>query len=219
MRINKYIASSTDLSRRAADDAISQGRVLVNGVRPESGYTVVASDRVTIDNHPITPDVKHTIMLNKPSGYVVSRDGQGSKTIYSLLPEKLQHLQAVGRLDKDSSGLLLLTNDGNLAQRLTHPSHQKTKIYQIQLSHALEPLHRQMISDFGVTLDDGVSKFEVERSNDGNELNWTVTMREGRNRQIRRTFTALGYTVRVLHRTHFGDYTLGGLKPGTFIEA
>lgn len=219
MRINKYVASASGMSRRAADDVISQKRVLVNGELPEPGYAVLDGDRLTLDGHVITPAVKTAIMLNKPPGYVVSRDGQGSKTIYDLFPAELHHLKPVGRLDKDSSGLLLLTNDGDLAQELTHPSSQKVKIYEVQLSQPLQPLHRQMISDNGVVLDDGVSKFELARQKDGDDTTWIVTMREGRNRQIRRTFWSLGYSVTTLHRTHFGQYTLKDLKSGSYTTA
>lgn len=216
MRINKYIASATGISRRAADTAISWGRVRVNGELPEAGQDVTDADTVTLDDRPITPAVKCTIIFNKPAGYVVSRDGQGSETIYDLLPSEFRHLKPVGRLDKASSGLLLMTNDGDLANELTHPRHQKRKIYEITLFKVLEPLHRQMISDHGVTLEDGLSKFELTRAKEGDDKAWTVTMSEGRNRQIRRTFESLGYTVKTLHRTHFGTYSLGDLEAGQY---
>lgn len=216
MRINKYVASSSGLSRRAADGAIAEGRVLVNGARPEVGYEVAPDDVVTLDNRAITPAVKTLVMLNKPVGYVCSRNGQGSETIYDLLPVEYHGLNPIGRLDKDSAGLLLLTNDGELAQELSHPSRGKSKIYEIQLDQPLQPLHRQLISDKGVMLEDGVSRFEIERLADGDERGWKITMQEGRNRQIRRTFAALGYTVTKLHRTHFGSYSLQDLKPGQY---
>jgi 23S rRNA pseudouridine2605 synthase len=155
-------------------------------------------------------------MLNKPAGYVVSRDGQGSDTVYDLLPFGYDRLKPVGRLDKDSSGLILLTNDGDLANELTHPRHQKQKIYEVTLDTALQPLHRQMISDYGVRLEDGLSKFELGRLQEGNDRKWKITMSEGRNRQIRRTFASLGYDIKKLHRVQFGVYTLNGLKPGEF---
>jgi 23S rRNA pseudouridine2605 synthase len=135
--------------------------------------------------------------------------------VYELLPSELHHLKPVGRLDKNSSGLLLLTNDGRLAQELTHPSLRKTKIYEITLDKPLQPLHRQVISDHGVLLDDGPSRFELDRIKD--DTTWRITMREGRNRQIRRTFAALGYEVTALHRTNFGHYKLGELVSGRYI--
>ncbi len=229
MRLNKYIASSTELSRRAADAAIAAGRVLVNGQAPQVGQDIGDNDQVTLDDQRITPAVKTiTIMLNKPPGIVVSRDGQGAETIYDLLPPEYQRLNPVGRLDKYSSGLLLLTNDGQLAQELTHPRRQKVKIYEVFLDKPLEPLHQQMISDYGVMLEDGPSKFQVEKLETGNRKPadapeppvassyLQVTLREGRNRQIRRTFVALGYRVTHLHRTHFGPYALGDLGRGKF---
>lgn len=214
MRINKYVALSTGISRRAADSAIADGRVSVNGSAPKTGYSVKADDTVMLDGRAITPAVKTTIMFNKPVGCVVSRDGQGSKTIYELLPPLYHHLKPVGRLDKDSSGLLLLTNDGDLANELTHPSRRKQKVYEVTVKQPLQPLHRQMISDIGVQLEDGPSKFELERRTE-DDRDWLVRMSEGRNRQIRRTFDALGYEVIKLHRTHFGEYKLDDLKSGS----
>lgn len=219
MRINKYIAQATGLSRRVADKAIEQGNVLVNGLPPTTGQDITSQDVVTLSGKTLTPPAQtQTIMLNKPTGYVVSRDGQGSKTIYELLPQELHQLKPIGRLDKDSSGLLLLTNDGQLAQELTHPKYQKTKIYEVKLSQPLAPLHRQMISDHGIQLTDGPSKLILERIQDGNDKEWRVTMHEGRNRQIRRTFAALGYNITKLHRTHFGNYSLAELKTGDFLK-
>jgi 23S rRNA pseudouridine2605 synthase len=215
MRINKYVALATGISRRAADTAIQAGRVLVNGDHPQPGQDIATEDWVTLDGRRIDADVSmQTIMLNKPIGYVCSRDGQGSKTIYELLPPDLHHLKPVGRLDKYSSGLLLLTNDGQLAHELTHPSRQKNKIYEVTLNKPLQPLHRQMIQDHGITLTDGLSKFQLERQKDGDETKWIVTMHEGRNRQIRRTFSALDYGINRLHRTMFGSYQLGQLGAG-----
>lgn len=214
MRINKYVALATGISRRAADSAIAEGRVLVNSAIPPSGYDTKKDDRVTLDGRAITPVVNIiTIMLNKPAGYVVSRDGQGSKTIYDLLPGEYHSLKPVGRLDKDSSGLLLLTNDGQLANELTHPRYAKTKIYEVELEKPLEPLHRQMINDHGIQLEDGNSRLLLEKLTD-DARQWKVSMREGRNRQIRRTFAALGYNITRLHRTRFGIYSLGNLKTG-----
>lgn len=214
MRLNKYIASSTTLSRRAADATIAAGRVTINGKPAEQGADVSTADIVTLDGKVITPVKTHTtVMLNKPVGYVCSRNGQGAPTIYELLPSELQHLQPVGRLDKDSSGLLLLTDDGDLANQLTHPRYGKTKVYEVILNKPLQPLHHQMISDIGVQLEDGRSQFAITQLERGN-TEYQVTMHEGRNRQIRRTFAALGYTVTALHRTHFGPYSLGNTKTG-----
>lgn len=219
MRINKYVAQATGLSRRAADAAIAEGRVLVNGQKPGPGDDITDTDRVTLDNRAITPEGKTlTVMLNKPAGFVVSRNGQGSQTIYDILPAEYHHLKPIGRLDKNSSGLLLLTNDGQLAHELTHPSRQKIKRYEVTLDKSLMPLHRQIIADHGIELEDGNSKLQLERQNEGSETDWIVTMHEGRNRQIRRTFAALGYDITRLHRTHFGPYALGVLPSGQLEE-
>ena len=220
MRINKYVALASNLSRRGADAAIADYRVGVNGKTAQMGSEVVSSDIVTLDGRVITPPVNSvTIMLNKPPGYIVSKDGQGGETIYDLLPFEYERLNPVGRLDKDSSGLLLLTNDGDLAQKLTHPSYQKRKIYEVILDKPLQPLHKQMISDHGVQLEDGPSKFEIERLHEGKDLEWKVTMTEGRNRQIRRTFGSLDYDVVKLHRTTFGEYQLSDLASGQYKES
>jgi 23S rRNA pseudouridine2605 synthase len=212
MRINQYIARYTGLSRRAADDAISRDRVAIDGQSATLGQSVAPDNRVTLDGRPITPTVKtQTVLLNKPTGYICSREGQGGKTIYDLLPPELRHLKPVGRLDKDSSGLLLLTNDGQLAHQLTHPSHQKTKVYQVELDKLLTNGDKEAIEQ-GVELEDGVSSLQLEPSGQG----WTVTMREGRNRQIRRTFVARGYRVTKLHRIVFGPYKLDNLDSSKF---
>ncbi len=214
MRINKFIAAATGLSRRASDGLLASGKVLVNGTTAKIGQDVSSADKIMLDGKLITLHSTQTILLNKPPGYVVSRNGQGSKTVYDLLPEGLRHLKPIGRLDKDSRGLLLLTNDGELTQNLSHPSSVKQKIYEVKLDKKLNPEHRQQIIA-GVKLDDGISKLSLEPMDD-NGNTWRVTMHEGRNRQIRRTFSALGYNVTDLNRTHFGKYELSELTSGKF---
>ncbi len=219
MRINKFVALATGLSRRAADTAIGEQRVAINGDPAQLGSEATPHDTVTLDGKTIElPAQTTTVLLNKPVGFVVSREGQGSQTVYDLLPSDLSGLKPVGRLDKDSSGLLLLTNDGDLANKLTHPSQQKRKVYEVSLDKPLQPLHRQIIAERGIQLADGPSQLGLERQADGNDHDWIVTMYEGRNRQIRRTFDALGYTVKRLHRTTFGEYHLGDVPKGTYRE-
>lgn len=217
-RLNKYLALHTGTSRREADELISRGRVTINGDIAIIGARVSDTDDVRVDGMPIAADTKLLyVMLNKPVGYVCSRRAQGdNETIYELLPDEYRSLKPVGRLDKDSSGLILLTNDGDFALRMTHPRYAKTKRYEVTLDHALEPLHQQMISDIGVTLEDGHSQLTLERMTD-DRTEWVVIMSEGRNRQIRRTFDSLGYMVKKLHRTNFGPYMLGDLESGKFI--
>ena len=217
MRLNKYVALATGLSRRAADDIIAKGEVLINNAPAELGQQIdPENDVVTLGGKTLTaPEERRTIMLNKPAGYVCSRDGQGSRTVYELLPTEYHYLKPVGRLDKDSTGLLLLTNDGTLAYELTHPSFEKQKQYEVELDHELSETDFETITKTGVQLDDGVSKFELNFINDSNR-EWKVTMAEGRNRQIRRTFETLGYQITRLHRTQFGDYELGITKTGEY---
>lgn len=217
MRINKFIAFHTGYSRRSADELIKQGKVLVNGKIPEPGVDITADDVVSVGGDTVdsAKSTKITLMLHKPPGYVCSRDGQGSRTIYDLLPKEYARLKYIGRLDKDSTGLLLLTTDGELINNLTHPSRHKVKVYEVRLDKNLEPLHHQMISDNGINLEDGVSRFQIEKINPSGNL-LKITMTEGRNRQIRRTFSALGYDVIGLHRTNFGEYSLGSLGVGKY---
>jgi len=216
-RLNKYLAFHLGISRREADTLIEKGSVMVNGESAILGGRIEEGQAVTVNGKTITEKQAYTyIALNKPIGYVSSRKQQGDNpTLYSLLPQKYHTLKPVGRLDKDSSGLLLLTDDGDFAYQMTHPKFYKVKTYNITLDTALQPLHQQMISDYGVQLEDGPSKLSLERQDDS-RLNWVVTMHEGRNRQIRRTFAALGYVVTKLHRTSFGPYSLPSLKPGEF---
>lgn len=217
VRLNKYLALHMGTSRREADDSITKGAVTVNGQIAPIGSRVNEGDEVHVDGKLVRPDTAMSyVAFNKPVGYVCSRRRQGDNpTIYELLPAEYRTLKPVGRLDKDSSGLILLSNDGDFALRMTHPRYSKVKRYDVAIDKPLEPLHQQMISDFGVDLDDGKSQLTLERiSND--RTKWVVIMSEGRNRQIRRTFAALGYIVTQLHRTNFGNYTLNNLAPGEF---
>lgn len=216
-RLNKYVALSLGVSRRHADEIIQRGDILINNQPALLGARVSSSDIVTYRGDTLTPKQNIYLLMHKPTGYVCSRRQQGDNpTIYSLLPQNLHHLKPVGRLDKDSSGLILLTNDGDFAFQMTHPSFKKTKRYLVNLDNELQPLHQQMISDFGVNLPDGPSKLTLTRQHEGDNRRWIVEMSEGRNRQIRRTFSSLGYTVTKLHRTDFGDYSLGDISRGEY---
>lgn len=220
-RLNKFIARHTGISRREADELISSGDVQINGEHAPLGAHVTETDVVSVRGKRVTPLTSATtLLLNKPVGYVCSRRRQGeSPTIYELLPEQYHSLKPVGRLDRDSSGLVLLTDDGDFAHSMTHPSFHKKKVYEVTLDKPLQPLHRQMISDFGVMLEDGKSQFELERLHDGDDTQWKITMTEGRNRQIRRTFAAIGYTVYTLHRTNFGQYMITSLNGSAYTAA
>ena len=238
LRLNKFLAERIGVSRREADDLITSGKITVNGEKAVLGARIDKNDKVCY-NKDIVPFETNFLYLafNKPVGYVCSRRSQGNTpTLYELLPQEYHQLKTVGRLDKDSSGLILLTNDGDFAYQMTHPKFHKEKIYEVELDRPLEPLHQQMISDYGIMLDDGPSKFTIVKKladlsfedrklgraplsvseKDNQQVGYIVTLSEGRNRQIRRTFAALGYTVTKLHRTKFGKYQLSGLKSGAY---
>lgn len=217
-RLNKYLAHHMGLSRRAADQLITQGRVMVDGVPARLGSRLAPGQTPVVDGRPIAAVDRRYVALHKPAGFVCSRRQQGNApTVYSLLPADLADLKPVGRLDRDSSGLLLLSNDGDFAQRMTHPRFGKVKQYQVRLDQPLAPLHQQMISDYGIALADGPSRFRITRADHpADPPTYHVTLAEGRNRQIRRTFAALGYTVTWLHRTSFGPYHLGTLAEGAW---
>lgn len=217
-RLNKHLALQLGISRREADELIEKGKVTVNGKAAVLGARFAPGDSISVKGKGVTENAQHQyVALNKPVGYVCSRRAQGENpTIYAILPPEFHALKPVGRLDKDSSGLILLSNDGDFTYRMTHPKFVKTKVYEVTLDRELEPLHQQMISDFGVQLEDGTSKLGLGRLSNANRKEWQVTMAEGRNRQIRRTFAALGYEVTKLHRTNFGNYSLGDMKPGEY---
>ena len=217
MRINKFVALATGMSRRAADEAIEQNRVKVNAHPAIITSQIASSDVVTLDGKVIKPLSITTIMLNKPAGYVCSRNGQGSKTIYDLIPQDLYHLKPVGRLDKDSSGLLLMTNDGTIAHEMTHPSQDKVKKYYVKLDKKLAKKDYSSINNGEVILEDGKSQLQLSQVS-STEYDWLVSMREGRNRQIRRTFDILGYNVKKLHRLKMGNFSLDSLPSGKWIK-
>jgi len=221
LRLNKFLAQALGISRREADDLIVSGKVFVDKKPAILGQRVDKNSKVCYNGEVILFERAEEFLyvaLNKPVNYVCSRKQQGENpTIYELLPEKYRNLKTVGRLDKDSSGLILLTNDGDFAFQMTHPKFLKAKIYHVELNRPLEPLHQQMIADFGVEIGDGVSKLGLTKLNDA-RTKFEVVMNEGRNRQIRRTFAALGYKVVALKRLVFGKYQLGELKEGEFVE-
>ena len=227
LRLNKFLAERIGISRRQADDLIAGGKIQVNGKTAQLGARIDNTCKVCYNNKTIPFETSYIYLaMNKPVGYVCSRRAQGgTPTLYELLPKEYQKLKTVGRLDKDSSGLILLTNDGDFAYQMTHPKFHKEKVYEVTLDRSLEPLHQQMISDYGVMLDDGLSKFTVIKdelatplsAGSAERTHFTVILTEGRNRQIRRTFAALGYRVTALHRVQFGKYQLSGLKPGKYV--
>lgn len=229
-RLNKFLALHLGISRRAADELIAAGKIKIDGSRAQLGQQVRLDQKITVNdiNLAIGTNLAY-VALNKPVGYVCSRRAQGeSATVYSLLPARLHNLKLVGRLDKDSSGLLMLTNDGDFAHQMTHPKFRKSKIYEIEINKALSKENFHKITQIGVDMGDKtLSKFQLVASLQSPVFNkntihtnewrqgtrdWRATLAEGRNRQIRRTFEAMGYQVLKLHRTDFGDLTLSKLK-------
>lgn len=219
-RLNKYLAHHTGISRREADNWISQGRVSVNGTPAILGTVIQPGrDYLAIDDRPMKGSIEaYTyLLLNKPVGYVCSRRKQGDNpTIYSLLPPQYHHLKVAGRLDKDSCGLLLLTDDGDTIFKLTHPKFAKQKVYIVELNRELTAEDRMKISS-GVELEDGTSLLEISQLQTAKRPNvYKVIMHEGRNRQIRRTFGELRYSVAHLERSSFGKYDDSDIAQGQF---
>jgi len=212
MRINQFVASASGLSRRAADSAIAAGRVQAAGQPATLGQTIEPGTSVTLDGLPLAPKTTFMyVMLNKPAGYVSSSARQGTApTLYELLPTEFANLRIAGRLDLDSSGLVLLSDDGAFIQKQAHPSSGKTKEYELTLETPFKSADLPKLES-GVPLADGPSNAKVLKSR-GATL--TVTLEEGRNRQLRRTFGALGYRITRLHRTRIGAFQLGTLEPG-----
>lgn len=219
IRLNKFLAERLGVSRREADELISDGKITIDGKIAKLGDRIPGVNldkniKVCYNGNIVPLETEYSyIAFNKPEGFVCSRRSQGAPTIYEILPKSFRHLKTVGRLDKDSSGLILLTNDGDFAFSMTHPKFRKTKVYEVELDKSLEPLHQQMISDYGVEIGDGISRFKIIKDKNM----YLVFLTEGRNRQIRRTFAVLGYTVMRLHRIQFGKYELGNLKPGKYV--
>jgi 23S rRNA pseudouridine2605 synthase len=216
MRLAKFIASAGVASRRASEELIRAGRVTVNG-QPvtDPARDVTEGQAVTVDGRPASqPQERVVYALNKPVGVVsTARDPQGRPTVVSLVPHPAR-LYPVGRLDADTTGLILLSNDGALAHRLTHPSFEVPKTYRATVGNppVREPALRALRE--GVELEDGVTApANVRRlAPDALEL----TIHEGRKRQVKRMCEAVGHPVRRLERVSFGPLRLGGLRPGAY---
>lgn len=216
MRINKFVAQATGLGRRKVDKLILEGKLTVNGERANLGHQVEESDIVKLGLNIIELPKDHTtIILNKPVGYVCSKDGQGSRTIYDLVPEQYKQLKSIGRLDKDSSGILVLTNDGELSQKLSHPSFNKQKIYEVRLKREITPEEKLKIESGQIRLDKKPSILKIKNIKNSN---YQVTLTEGRNRQIRRTFEKLNIEVTLLNRLQFGPYKLRDLRDKAWLK-
>lgn len=221
MRLNKYIAECGVASRRGADGLIEEGRIKVNGKSVTQPGTVIDEDNDTVllDGKKIER-VRRSIylMLNKPKGCVSTvKDDKGRKTVLDYIDIKDKRLFPIGRLDYDSEGLLLLTNDGDLAFKLTHPSHDIPKTYIAKVEGEV-PESDLAVLRKGIVLD-GIqihrAKIKLLEYNEGISR-LEVTIYEGRNRQVRRMFESIGKQVVFLKRTGIGDLRLGGLSRGTY---
>lgn len=218
MRINKFLAESGVCSRRAADKLILDGVVKVNGQICEIGREIDEfSDNVTVNGKKIgVSDTYEYYIMNKPKGYICTvKDDRGRKTVMDLLPPNVKRVVPVGRLDYDSEGLLIFTNDGDLTFKLTHPRNEIPKTYLVKTE---KPVSEQDISALrqGVIIDGKKTKRcsvkFIEKTKTGSKLHITIT--EGRNRQIRKMIEAIGNNVDFLKRIKIGDLTLSGLNRG-----
>ena len=216
IRLNKRLVElGLSDSRRKADDDIAGGKVYVNGELATLGMLLSAEDKVSLAGRTGSTRSDITIAFNKPVGYVSSHTAQNNdKTIFELLPKSFRTLKIAGRLDKDSKGLMILSSNGDLIQKLAHPSQGKTKEYMVELSTRLSPPDKNKLLS-GVKIEDGISKFI--RVSVINPSKIRVELGEGRNRQIRRTFNTLGYKVVSLERIRHGSTELGLLAPGEFV--
>jgi 23S rRNA pseudouridine2605 synthase len=217
MRLAKYLAHAGVASRRAAEAIVAAGRVSVGGeIVTDPARDVDEHAQVSVDGRPLEgPEPRITYALHKPVGVVsTARDTHGRPTVVTLVPARGLRLYPVGRLDADSSGLILLTNDGELANRLTHPGFEVPKTYRATLSgRSISDDSLQRLRD-GVQLDDGqTAPAQVRRTG---EREIELTIHEGRNRQVRRMFAGVGHRVIALRRVRFGPLSLDGLGEGEY---
>ena len=218
-RLNKFIASSGVCSRRKADEYIENGKVKVNGkVVTELGFQVSKKDKVTLEGKLIKPENLTYIRYYKPAGYITTaNDEKGRKTIYDALPEEVRTLRPIGRLDKDSTGLLLMTNDGDLINQLSHPTLKVPKVYRVCAEGKLN-LNDLTVMEKGIEIEEGkiayayASIIEFEGKNTVLE----IVLFQGLNRQIRKMLDFLGHPVISLKRVSVGTIDLSGLKKGQF---
>ncbi len=218
VRLQKYMADAGIASRRACEELILAGRVAVNGATATLGMSVGDGDTVSMDGKPVErAQEKVAVILYKPRGVVsTSSDPEGRKTVQAFVDDLPQRLYNVGRLDINSEGLLLLTNDGDLAYRLTHPKFRVEKTYYAVCDGVLTPTQSAKLIN-GVQLEDGMTapaKVRNIRSTQTGGTSFEITIHEGRNRQIRRMIEAVEHRTLRLRRERFGPLLLGELKPG-----
>ena len=215
MRLNRFLAAAGVGSRRHCDELIAAGRVTVNGqVCTNFSAQPMARDYVKVDGKLVHLDPPLTIMLHKPAGFVSTRkDPNARDTIFDLLLPKFSRLFNIGRLDAQTEGLILLTNDGDLAQRLTHPRYKVDKEYEVALDRPWDPALTPKLLK-GIVLDGKRARIEQIHAIAPTRLR--VILRQGINRQIRRMFEAIGFRVKHLVRTRIGNLRLADLPPGHY---
>ncbi|QQL44433.1 pseudouridine synthase [Sulfuriroseicoccus oceanibius] len=212
-RLNRYLASCGLGSRRSCEELITSGRVAINDLQVKGlGQRVLPSDTVTVDGALVTPEREMTLALHKPTKCVTTRnDPQQRQTVYDLLPKEYRNLHHVGRLDRESEGLLILTNSGDLAQKLTHPSTKVEKEYLVQTDRVFDMRDRSAFIK-GIELEEGIGKAVAVQALAPRLVR--VVLQQGMKRQIRLMFAAKGYAVKRLIRTRVGSYELGNIKAG-----
>jgi 23S rRNA pseudouridine2605 synthase len=215
VRLNAYLARAGVASRRGADELIKAGRVTVNGEPGQLNTFVQSRDRVEVDGERVALQRLAYVLLHKPAGVVTTaRDPQGRPTVVGLVPAE-PRVVPVGRLDADTTGALLLTNDGPLAHRLAHPRYGVEKVYEAEVEGEPADEVLDALRD-GIDLDDGPTAPARVRRLAPNRIE--LVLHEGRNRQVRRMFDAVGHPVRALHRSAYAGLTLEGLEPGRWRE-
>jgi len=219
VRLNKFIASSGLCSRRKADELIEQGVVKVNGlVVKELGYLVTNKDKILVNGQPLKKQNLVYIKYYKPAGYITTMsDEKGRKTIYDILPAEVKDLKPVGRLDKDSTGLLIMTNDGDFINKMTHPSIKIPKVYRVVAQGKLNQQHLLQMAK-GIEIEPNKIAYadSVILDFEGKNTVLQVILYQGMNRQIRKMLESLGHPVISLKRISHGTINIQGLKKGQF---
>ena len=216
IRLNKYIAQSGVCSRREADELIKSGKIRVNNkVITEMGFQVGAGDKVYFGKKLLSRERLVYLLLNKPKDFITTTDDpQERKTVMHLVDRACEErIYPVGRLDRNTTGILLLTNDGELSKKLTHPSHEVSKIYQVELNHPIEEEHFEKIKK-GIKLEDGFIKVDDIAIVDPSGFSLGIEIHSGKNRIVRRIFESFGYEVTKLDRVMFAGLTKKDLPRG-----
>jgi pseudouridine synthase len=216
VRLNAYLARAGIASRRGSDDLIKEGRVKVNDEPGQLNTYVHTGDRVEVDGEPVAAQKLTYVLLNKPAGTVTTAsDPQGRPTVVQLVDDVPERIVPVGRLDADTTGVLLLTNDGALAHRLAHPRYGVDKVYEVEVEGEPDDAALRRLAE-GVELDDGLTAPAGVRRLAPSKIE--LTLHEGRKHQVKRMCAAVGHPVRRLHRSRYAGLTVGGVEPGRWRE-